>query len=246
MKTFALSSSLCCHSFFLDFVFCFSEQPLSFLDMWSYIWINDSCWKFGEIDFSVRIYQPVSLLLLFSIRRRNRQVIRNPVPPINNSECWVIESANSDGRFWTKNFDSLLFTLPQNKKNLQCFILNQTGGKPNARLLFYFILFYLFNQERQYNYTVFCSAFLSGQLQDAKAAESFDLRTHTWSETAERELLTFTAEHKGSARQIASERQKSVLHNRLEPFYLSPVCCFFSQSFHPASENMHMPRVKDY
>lgn len=177
----------------------------------------------GEIDFSVRIYQPVSLLLLISFCRRNREVIRIPIPPINNSEYWVIESENSDGWFWTKNFDSL-FTLHQNKKNLQCFILNQTGGKPNARLLFY--LFIFFNQERQYNYTVFCSAFLSGQLEDAKEAESFDLCTHTWSETAERELLTFTAEHKGSARQIASERQKSVLHNRLAHFYLSPVCCF--------------------
>lgn len=135
IKTFALSSSLCCHSFFLDFVFCFSGYVEFYQNKWQLL-------KVGEIDFSVRIYQPVSLLLLISFCRHNREVIRIPVSPINNSEYWVVESENSDGWFWTKNFDSLLFTPHQNKKTLQCFILNQTGGKQNARLFLNFILFF--------------------------------------------------------------------------------------------------------
>lgn len=212
------SSWTLCSVFQSSHFVLFSGYVEFYLNKWQLL-------KVGEIDFSVRIYQPVSLLLLISFCRHNREVIRIPVSPINNSEYWVVESENSDGWFWTKNFDSLLFTPHQNKKTLQCFILNKNGGKQNARL--YFILFYFFNQERQDNYTVFCSAFLSGQLQDANAAESFDLCTLTWSGTAERELLTFTAEHKGSARQIASQRQKSVLHNRLQHFYLLPFCCFF-------------------
>lgn len=97
----------------------------------------------GEIDFSVRIYQPVSLLLQrnYSFCRHNREVIRNPIPPISNSEYWVIESENSDGWFWTKNFDSLLFTLHQNKKKIYNVLswikleVNQTPGF----ILFYFI-----------------------------------------------------------------------------------------------------------
>lgn len=83
------------------------------------------------------------------------------------------------------------------------------------------------SQEWQYNHTAFfVRLFFLSNFRMQKRPKVL-ICSHTWSETAERESLTFTAGHIGSARQMASQRQKSGLHNRPEHFCLLSCCCFF-------------------